>query len=88
MDGIAGLFFSAPLQWKCNQLFGCYVLGVRLVEALVKVFLVEPHGGDDAARGPVDHHVSQQIIQRELPARQSVQKSSSYGHDSDDATGS
>lgn len=79
---------SAPLQWECNQLFGCYVLGVRLVEALVEVFLVEPHGGDDAARGPVDHHVRQQIIQRELPARQRVHKSSSNGNDSDDATGS
>lgn len=61
---------------------------MRMVKALLKVFLVEPHGGDDAARGPVYHHVSQQIIQRELPARQRVHKSSSYGNDSDDATGS
>lgn len=38
------------------------------IETLAKVFLVEPHGGDDAARRPVDHHVCQQVVQRELPA--------------------
>lgn len=42
---------------------------MRLVEALAKIFLVEPHGGDDAAGRPVDHHVGQQVVQRVLPAR-------------------
>lgn len=38
------------------------------IKTLAKVFLVEPHGGDNAARGPIDHDVCQQVIQRELPA--------------------
>lgn len=52
---------------------------MRLVEAFSKVLLVEPHGGDDAARRPIDHHISQQIIQRELPARH--RKISHYSND-------
>lgn len=36
-----------------------YALRVRWVEAFAKIFLVEPHGGDDAAGRPVDHHIGQ-----------------------------
>lgn len=54
---------------------------MRLVEAFAKVFLVEPHGGDDAARRPIDHHISQQIIQRELPVRHHIHKISGYSND-------
>jgi hypothetical protein len=42
---------------------------VWLVKTLAEVLLVEAHRGDDAARCPVDHHVGQQVIQTELPAR-------------------
>lgn len=71
---------------SCRGLSGCYSLRVRLVEAFAKVFLVEPHGGDDAARRPIDHHISQQIIQRELPARHHIHKIFGYSNDNNGFT--
>ena len=55
-------------------------LRVRHVQAFAKVLLVEPHGGDDAARRPVDHYVSQQVIQGELPARQTDRQTDRQTH--------
>lgn len=51
-----------------SKFLDSYALGVRLVESFAKIFFVEPHGGGDAARRPVDHHIGQQVVQGELPA--------------------
>lgn len=59
-------------------LSGYYSLWVRLVETFPKVFLVESHGRDNASRCPIDHHISQQIIQGELPARHRINKISGF----------
>lgn len=39
-----------------------HLLCMWSIKTLAKVFLVEPHGGDNAARGPIDHDVCQQVI--------------------------
>lgn len=38
-----------------------------LVQAFAEGLLVETHGGYNAPRGPVDHHICQEIIERILP---------------------
>lgn len=52
-----------------SKIFDCYALSMRLVKAFAEIFLVEPHGGDDATGCPVDHHIGQQVVQRVFPAR-------------------
>lgn len=44
-------------------------LGVHsLLKVFTEVLLVEPHGGGDRTCGPIDHHIGQEVVQRELPA--------------------
>lgn len=38
-------------------------------DSLAQVFLVKALGGDNGSCGPVDHDVSQQIFQGELPGK-------------------
>lgn len=79
----AALWGFAGVAWLFNTTTGfgslsliststCHSLGVGRVEAFAKVFLVEPHRGGDTSRCPIDHHISQQVVQRELPETQTT----------------
>lgn len=50
-------------------MFGHILCIHSFVEVALEILFVETHGGDNGARGPVDHDICQYVIQAEFPVQ-------------------